>query len=101
MLFLGTNDKDTNQPVYSQEESKERVKVILTKSFSGYTLQEAEGGWKGDDGTVYQGYTLVISLSNTDIDTVHAAARELLEEFHQNSVLINTETVQTEFYKGA
>lgn len=100
VLYLGTNDKDTNQPVYSQEESKERAKAILMKDFGGYTIQEAEGGWRGDDGTEYQEYTLVIYLSDTDIDTVHAAARELIDEFHQSSVLINTQTVQSEFYAG-
>ena len=101
VLYLGTNDKDTNQPVYSREESKERAKAILMKDFGGYTIQEAEGGWKGDDGKEYQEYTLVIHLSDTDIDKVHAAAQELIDEFHQSSVLINTQRVQTEFYAGA
>ena len=54
MLYLGTNDKDTNKPVYSCEESKERAKAILMKNFGGYTVQEAEGGWKSDDDTEYQ-----------------------------------------------
>ena len=100
VLYLGTNDKDTNQPVYSREESKERAKAILMKDFGGYTIQEAEGGWKGDDGTEYQEYTLVIYLSDTDIDAVHAAAKELIDEFHQSSVLINAQSVQSEFYAG-
>lgn len=100
LLYLGTNDKDTNEPVYSPEESKERAKAILIKNFGGYTIQEAEGGWIGDDGTEYQEYTMVIHLSDTDIDTVHAASKELIEEFHQSSVLINTQYVQTEFYSG-
>lgn len=100
VLYVGTNDKDTNQPVYSREESKERAKAILMKNFGGYTIQEAEGGWRGDDGTEYQEYTLVIYLSDTDIDTVHATAKELIDEFHQSSVLINTQRVETEFYEG-
>ena len=70
------------------------------KNFGGYTIQEAEGGWRSDDGTEYQEYTLVIYLSDTNLDAVHAAAREMIEEFHQSSVLINTELVETEFYDG-
>ena len=100
ILYLGTNDKDTNKPVYSREESKERAKAILMKNFGGYTIQEAEGGWKSDDGTEYQEYTLVIYLSDTDLNAVHKASRELINEFHQNSVLISTERVKTEFYAG-
>ena len=99
-LYLGTNDKDTNKPVYSKDECKERAKAILMDKFGGYTIQEAEGGWKGDDGKEYQEYTLVIYLSDTDIDTVHDAADELIKEFNQSSVLINTSTVETEFYSG-
>lgn len=100
VLYLGTNDKDTNKPVYSREESKERAKAILMKELGGYTIQEAEGGWRGDDGTEYQEYTLVIYLSDTDLDTVHKVTRELIDEFRQSSVLISTERVKTEFYAG-
>jgi len=101
VIFLGTTDKDTNQPTFSREDSKERAKAILMENFTGYTIQEAEGGWKGDDGREYQDYTLVIYLSETNIDTVHAAAQKLMDEFHQASVLINTQRVHTEFYTGA
>lgn len=100
ILYLGTNDKDTNEPVYSREESMERAKDILMEHFGGYTIQEAEGGWKGDDGTEYQEYTLVIHLSDTNLEAVHDAAKVMIKEFHQSSVLINTEHVQTEFYDG-
>lgn len=100
ILYLGTNDKDTNQPVYSREESKERAKAILMDNLGGYTIQEAEGGWRDDNGTEYQEYTLVIYLSDTDIDTVHDTARKLIEEFNQSSVLISTELVGTEFFSG-
>lgn len=100
ILYLGTNDKDTNKPVYSREESNERAKAILMKELGGYTIQEAEGGWKSDDGTEYQEYTLVIYLSDTDLNTVHKVSRELINVFHQSSVLISTERVKTEFYAG-
>ena len=99
-LYLGTNDKDTNEPVYTPEESMERAKAILMENFGGYTIQEAQGGWKGDDGTEYQEYTLVIYLSDTDSESVHSVAKELIEEFNQSSILINTESVETEFYSG-
>ena len=100
VLYLGTNDKDTNEPVFTPEESMERAKDILMDNFGGYTIQEAQGGWRGDDGTEYQEYTLVIYLSDTDLDSVHEVAQELIKEFNQSSVLINTDTVETEFFAG-
>ena len=53
VLFLGTNDKDTNTPVFTQAET---------------------------------------------IDKVHAAADEMVDVFHQSSVLIQANPTRTEFY---
>ena len=100
VLYLGTNDKDTNEPVYEKEECREKVKEILMKEVGGYTIQEAEGGWIGDDGKEYQEYTLVISLSDTTKDKVHKVADQLISEFNQSSVLIQENTTVTEFYEG-
>ena len=101
VLYLGTNDKDTNEPVFPPEESMEKTKDILIERFGGYTIQDAEGGWIGDDGTKYQEYTLVIYLSDTDEATVHAVCDELIEVFHQSSILVQANTTRTEFYSGA
>ena len=51
VLYLGTNDKDTNEPVFPQEEAKEQLKKILIQRFGGYTITDANGGWVGEDGT--------------------------------------------------
>ena len=98
-MYLGTNDKDTNIPVFTQEEAKEQLKAILLDKFGGYTIQEATGGWK-DGEEVYQEYTLVIYLSDTTIDVVHEAAKEMIRVFNQSSVLIQCNKTTTEFYSG-
>ena len=101
VLYLGTNDKDTNKPVFTEAEAMERVRAILIERFGGYTIQEAHGGWIGDDGEECQEYTLVIYLSDTTEDAVHDAADELIEVFNQSSVMIQVNPTQTEFYEGA
>ena len=100
VLYLGTNDKDTNKPVFTQQESMEQAQAILIRRFGGYTIQEAHGGWVGDDGKLYQEYTLVIYLSDTTLDKVHAACDELVKTFNQSSVLIQCNQTTTEFYSG-
>ncbi len=100
VLYLGTNDKDTNKPVFTQAEALEKAKDILIRHFGGYTIQEAHGGWIDND-TEYQEYTLVIYLSGTTLDQVHAAADEMIEVFHQSSVLIQENPTRTEFYSSA
>ena len=100
VLFLGTNDMDTNKPVFTEEMSRQKVREILMKHFGGYTIQQAWGGWMDQD-TEYQEYTLVIYLSDTTLDAVHAAADELVETFRQSSILIQTNPTKTEFYSPA
>ena len=100
VMYLGTNDKDTNEPVFNSEQARKNAEDILIKHFGGYTIQEAHGGWESD-GKRYQEYTIVIYLSDTTADKVHAAADEMIETFHQSSVLIQTNKTVTEFYSGA
>lgn len=100
VLYLGTNDQNTNEPVYTPEESKSILEDILIEYMGGYTIQEAYGGWLGDDGTEYQEYTLVIYLSDTDIDTVHSLCDELLSTYNQSAILIQSNVTTTEFYAG-
>ena len=99
VMFLGTNGKDTNEPVFAPEEAQEKAEEILLRHFGGYTIQEAHGGWI-DGGKVYSEYSLVIYLSDTELNAVHAAADEMIEVFDQSSVLIQTNRTSTEFYSG-
>lgn len=100
VLYLGTNDKDTNEPVFSPDEARTKAEDILIEHFGGYTIQEAHGGWEYE-GTRYQEYTIVIYLSDTNMDAVHAAAKEMIRVFNQSSVLIQTNSTVTEFYIGS
>ncbi len=99
VMYLGTNDKDTNEPVFTPEEAMERARDILINHFGGYTIQEANGGWVDGD-KVYQEYTLIIYLSDTNLEQVHLAADDLVEVFNQSSVLIQANKTTTEFYAG-
>ena len=99
VMYLGTNDKDTNEPVFDPDEAKKQAEDILVEHFGGYTISEANGGWE-DEGKRYQEYTLVIYLSDTTIDDVHAAADEMIKTFDQSSVLIQSNDTVTEFYAG-
>lgn len=100
VLYLGTNDKDTDKPVFTQAGALEKAREILMAHFGGYTIQEAFGGWIGDDGMEYQEYTLVIYLSDTTEDAVYAVADELIATFNQSSVLIQKNPTKTEFYSA-
>ena len=100
VMYVGTNDKDTNQPVLPPEEAKAKAQEILIRHLGGYTIQEANGGWI-DGETVYQEYTLVVYISDASPEAVHAVADEIISAFNQSSVLIQANQTTTEFYSGA
>lgn len=100
VLYLGTNDKDSNEPVYTPDEALEHVDSVLTQYFGGFTIQEARGGWVNDDGSIAHEYTIVVYLSDTDIETVHSACDALITEFNQSSILIQQNHTSTEFYSN-
>ena len=99
VMYVGTNDQASNQPLYPSEEAKKKVEDILVKHFSGYTIQDAYGGWTDDNGNRCQEYTVVVYLSYTTIDKVHKAADELSKELNQGTILIQTNKTTSEFYE--
>ena len=100
VIYLGTNDKDTYEPVYAPEEAKAKTDEVLSNYFEGFTIQDANGAWTNENGTVDHEYTIVIILSGTTPEKVHSAADELIREFNQSSVLIQANKTSTEFYSG-
>lgn len=100
VLYVGTNDKDTNTQKFDNDECKAKVDEVLAKHLSGYTISDATGGWVSDDGKVYHEYTIVISISDTTEDKVHDVSDELIGLLNQSSILIQKNETKTEFYSG-
>lgn len=99
VIYLGTNDKEDNKPVFSNEVAKNKLREILKKHFDGYTITEADGGFKDGD-KFYEEHTFIIYLKYTDLDTVKKASKELLNVFNQTSVIIERKDSAGEVYDG-
>lgn len=100
VMYVGTNDKDTYQPVHSQEEARDIVDQVCLKYFEGYTLQDATGAWTDETGKITHEYTLVCYFDGADKETVYRAADEIIEALNQNTVLIEKDEITTEYYGG-
>lgn len=100
VMYIGTNDKDTYAPKYSEDEARDIVDKVCLKYFEGYTLQEAIGSWTDEKSNITHEYTLVCYFDDTDKETVHKAADELLEKLNQNTILIEEDEIQMEYYSG-
>ena len=100
VMYLGLPDKNEDGTEFTDAQAKDLLETILVRHFSGYTIQNALGGWTEDDGTYDHENSLVIYLSDTDMEHVKEAADELLKEFDQHTILIQTNETVTEFYSG-
>jgi len=100
VMYLGLPAENEDGSEFTDKQAKDLLETILVRHFSGYTIQNALGGWTEEDGTYDHENTLVIYLSDTDEESVKAAADELLKEFDQHSILIQTNLTITEFYSG-
>ncbi len=100
-LYIGTNDKDTYQQEIPLDECRRLITEICTRHTGGCTLMDAAGYWADDKGSITCEQTIACVLEDISAEEVHAIADEVITALNQNSVLIETETVGSEFYDGS
>ena len=59
IMYVGTNDKDTYEPVLPFDEARELANNICAQYVSGFTQMDARGGWLDDNGILTQEDTLI------------------------------------------
>ncbi len=99
-LYIGTNDKDTYKQEIPLDECKQIVIDICTEYAGGCTLLDASGYWKDDTGTITSEQTIEVVLEDISEKKVHKIANKVIKKLNQNSILIETNNVQSEFYSG-
>ena len=100
VMYIGTNDKETYAPKYTEQEAKDIVDNICLKYFEGYTLQEATGSWIDEKSNVTHEYTIVCYFDGADKETVYKAADEIIVALNQNTLLIESSTINMDYYSG-
>lgn len=101
VMYVGTNDKDTYEQIIPTDEAKDIIDRICFKYLEGYTIQDATGSWVDDQGLATHENTIVCYFDDADRDTVYKVADEIIAALNQNSVLIENDTIQIDFYSGA
>lgn len=99
-LYIGTNDKNTYKQEIPLDECKQIVIDICTEYAGGCTLLDASGYWEDDTGTITSEQTIEVVLEDISEKKVHKIADKVIKKLNQNSILIETNNVQSEFYSG-
>lgn len=93
-LYIGLNDKDTKQQEITNLDAKAEISAILFKYFpNGFTLQECQGMYKHDDGTVVCENTVKVTLFNYEFVGISNVIEEIKHKLNQESVA--TEYLET------
>lgn len=88
-LYVGLNDKDTKTQKINTLEAYKMVENVITKKTDGYTISEAKGYYRHEDGTVTIENTLRIEMLFVN--------RELVKEFVNTlKVMLNQEAIAVE-----
>jgi hypothetical protein len=99
-MYIGLNDKDTYTQLISYEEAERKVSKIALKYVDGFTRFAAKGAYKDEKGVVTYENSLVFQFSSATGAQMKAIMKEVLEELNQNSILLEKEKVDCEFYEG-
>ena len=93
-LYIGLNDKDTKRQELTNLDAKAEISAILFKYFpNGFTLQECQGMYRHEDGTVVCENTIKVTLFNYDFVGISDVIKEIKYKLNQESVA--TEYLET------
>ncbi len=99
-MYIGLNDKDTYTQRISYEEAEKKVSNIALKYVDGFTARVGKGAYKDEKGVITHENSLVIEFYNATDQQMKAIMDEILQELNQNSILIEKEKVNYDFYEG-
>ena len=88
-LYIGLNDKDTKHQEITNLDAKAEISAILFKYFpNGFTLQECQGMYKHDDGTVVCENTIKVILFDYNMGLVSDAVKDLKLKLNQECIAV-------------
>lgn len=88
-LYIGLNDKDTKRQELTNLDAKAEISTILFKYFpNGFTLQECQGMYKHNDGTVVCENTIKVILFDYNAGLVLDAVEDLKLKLNQECIAV-------------
>jgi len=96
-LYIGLNDKDTKTQRIETMEASKIVQNVLTDTTGGGTIYSATGVYRHDNGTIVIENTLRVELVAVAMEAVRGAIDVIKKALNQESVILQTENIQSVF----
>ena len=97
-LYIGLNDKDTKTQKISTLEAYKMVENVITKKTDGYTISEAKGCYRHEDGTVTIENTLRIEMLFVNRELIKEFVNTLKIMLNQEAIAVEETTIQSELW---
>lgn len=94
-IMIGLNDKDTYEQKFSTDTLVKMIRIVCKNYAVAFSLTRNEGGYIHENGHFTQENSLALSLIGATQDNVDEIAADLCAMFHQESVIITKEKVES------
>jgi len=96
-IYVGLNDSESMKQEHETEKYVKILKNVCYNYHVAFSFSVVQGGYFHEDGEYTQETTLVLTLIDTDNETVNEIAKDLCVFFHQESVMITESKVRAYF----
>lgn len=100
VIYVGLKDMTTQSQEIPIEDALDIIDDICFKYVNGYTIQEAYGCRLNDSKVVTRAKTIICTFDGTSKETIYDIADEIIQEFNQDTVFIESDAIGMEYYSG-
>lgn len=97
-LYVGLNDKDSKLQKIDTVTAYKMVEEVITKKTDGYTISEAKGYYRHEDGTITIENTLRIEMLFVNKMLVKEFVETLKAMLNQEAIAVEETTVTSELW---
>ncbi len=98
-IYIGLNDLTTNTQLFENEKYIRILRNVCYSYKVPFSFHVQEGGYIYENGEYARETSLVLTLINVEKAVVNDIAKDLCAFFHQESVLVTENQIQTHFIR--
>lgn len=98
-IYVGLNDSKTGEQIFGTEKYLTILKNVCHSFKVAFSVHRVEGGYFHENGNYVEETTLVLTLMDTQEETVTEIAKDLCAFFNQESVMVTTSPCSVVFVK--
>ena len=99
-IFIGLTDKNTNYQKIDTVSAIEIVKNVCISKKLGYTLFEANGGYKDSNSILHTEKTLVLEMDHITDDELHSVMADISKRLNTNALMYTKEDLEVVYYNN-